>query len=277
MHGYTHARMHAHARPLTPLAMLAHTSRLQSPWLLGISAARYNLPLVITGLGKPADWRWFDGGTPKLPAAKRAVQLIGALSNPNPNPNPHTIGVLSTTNITSSSSSAAASAASAAAASASVIAANTSSLAATRTPPSRNQPRDAMPLSSSPPIALLDAFDTFVANAPTAELRLKASRMSEHEVWLGGECSHFPTCNIGEMRRTCMHVHPSMHHACNVGEMRCTSPLGPSAHLSPLTPHSPPLTSHLSPLTSHFSPLSLLAPLTSHLPSLASSRLSPLA
>ena len=49
------------------------------------------------------------------------------------------------------------------------------------------------------PVALLDAFDTFIANAPSQSLVGALARLVDTEVVLGGECMHFPVCRIREM------------------------------------------------------------------------------
>lgn len=58
----------------------------------------------------------------------------------------------------------------------------------------------AIPATAHVPVALLDAHDTFVANAPSAISHEIAHKMGEAQVTVGGECLHHPVCNIGEMR-----------------------------------------------------------------------------
>ena len=64
--------------------ILAFASHIQAPWLLGASAAMHNMPLVVAGLGTPGGWPWYYGATPKLPASRRAAQLLRALTPAQP-------------------------------------------------------------------------------------------------------------------------------------------------------------------------------------------------
>ena len=120
-----------------PLMLLAYASNIVSPWMLAVSAALQNLPLVVAGLGTSDEWRWFDGGTPKLPGSLRAVQLLNAVRS-----------------------------------------------------------------TSQVPVALVDAFDTFVANPVSSRLARSLERLGDSSVVLGGECMHYPKCNVGEMHDT---------------------------------------------------------------------------
>ena len=60
--------------------VLVFASHIKPPWLLGASAALHDFPLVVAGLGTPGGWPWYYGATPKLPASRRAVQLLRALT-----------------------------------------------------------------------------------------------------------------------------------------------------------------------------------------------------
>lgn len=55
---------------------------VNEPWLLGLSAARQGLPLVVAGLGRkfPRHFSWWLGYGKKLPGSRRAAQLIHALA-----------------------------------------------------------------------------------------------------------------------------------------------------------------------------------------------------
>ena len=64
-----------------PLVLLAYASHISSPWLLGLSASMHNIPLVIVGLGGQSKWAWYAGGTPKLPASRRAPDARRAANN----------------------------------------------------------------------------------------------------------------------------------------------------------------------------------------------------
>ena len=107
---------------LAPLVLLAYASHISSPWLLGLSASMHNIPLVIVGLGGQSKWAWYAGGTPKLPASRRALQMLAALQ-----------------------------------------------------------------MTSAKNVALVDAFDTFIANPPSQSLRDSLSRLGSSEVLVGGE------------------------------------------------------------------------------------------
>ena len=64
-------------------AMLTYSTSVPSTWLLGLSAARLGLPLVVAGLGMPR-WPWYQGGRKKLPGSRRALQIIQQLSPEQP-------------------------------------------------------------------------------------------------------------------------------------------------------------------------------------------------
>tara|TARA_B110001452_G_scaffold34929_1_gene26905 strand:- start:1457 stop:1957 length:501 start_codon:yes stop_codon:yes gene_type:complete len=55
---------------------------VNEPWLLGLSAARLGLPLVVAGLGRSftSHFNWWLGYGKKLPGSRRAAQLIHALA-----------------------------------------------------------------------------------------------------------------------------------------------------------------------------------------------------
>ena len=57
----------------------------------------------------------------------------------------------------------------------------------------------ALQTTSAKNVALVDAFDTFIANPPSQSLRVSLSRLGSSEVLVGGECMHYPVCNVGEM------------------------------------------------------------------------------
>jgi len=66
-------------RPSLPVMLTYLTSGPPSDWLLGMSAARHGLPLVLAGHGR----RW-DGWTGRLPGLGRAVRMIAHLTRGQP-------------------------------------------------------------------------------------------------------------------------------------------------------------------------------------------------
>jgi hypothetical protein len=131
--------------------LLVFASHLTSPWLLGMSAALHQLPLVIAGLGTTGTpWPWFQGAAAKLPASQRAAQLLQRLTDS--------------------------------------------------------------------PVALLDSFDTFIANAPSKRGPLPP--MDDGTVVLGSECNHYPVCRIPEFRQL------DWYHACLADGYNACAPNG---------------------------------------------------
>ena len=62
------------------LAVVAYATSIKRPWLLGLSAARLGLPIVISGLGRSSTGlNWWIGFARKLPWAHRALQVVDAL------------------------------------------------------------------------------------------------------------------------------------------------------------------------------------------------------
>ena len=69
-------RWHADTGPV----VVAYATKIQHPWLLGLSAARLGLPIVVSGLGRSNNGlNWWVGFARKLPWARRALQLLEAL------------------------------------------------------------------------------------------------------------------------------------------------------------------------------------------------------
>ena len=64
---------HASVPPDIPI-LLSYGTSLPKRWLLGLSAALYGVPLVLSGLGQP--WNPQGRGGAKIPAMRRAVQLL---------------------------------------------------------------------------------------------------------------------------------------------------------------------------------------------------------
>ena len=115
-----------------PITLLAYATKIPSKWLLGVSAARHRLPLVIAGLGEQSDWVWWEGAAAKLSGSARALQVLERLA-------PNT------------------------------------------------------------PVALVDGFDTIVANPPNV-LRLQDVARAG-TVYLGGECNSCKLAHRGVWRR----------------------------------------------------------------------------
>ena len=65
----------------SPIVATFATS-VNEPWLLGLSAAKSGLPIVIAGLGRnfPSHFSWWLGYAKKFPGSVRAAQLIRALA-----------------------------------------------------------------------------------------------------------------------------------------------------------------------------------------------------
>ena len=63
-----------------------YATSVRDPWLLGLSAARLGLPLVVAGLGRsfPKFFNWWLGYGKKLPGSRRAAQLVRALAPGSP-------------------------------------------------------------------------------------------------------------------------------------------------------------------------------------------------
>lgn len=103
-----------------PIILLAYATNIPSEWLLGASAARHKLPLVVAGLGAQSNWVWWEGAAAKLPGSARALEVLQRIA-------PKT------------------------------------------------------------PVALVDGFDTFVANPP--DVKRLQDVAQEDAVYLGGECN----------------------------------------------------------------------------------------
>ena len=57
--------------------VLTYATTIQEPWLLGLSAARAGLPLVVSGLGHSSgQYRWYWGFARKVPWGARAAELV---------------------------------------------------------------------------------------------------------------------------------------------------------------------------------------------------------
>lgn len=69
----------AHANE--PIVLTSATS-VAKRWLLGLSAARQGLPVVLAGLGEPGGWKWNEGTARKLPGARTAVEML-SLARPS--------------------------------------------------------------------------------------------------------------------------------------------------------------------------------------------------
>ena len=55
---------------------MTYATSISPDWLLGLSAARHNVPLVLVGPAMPA-WKWYEGGaTRKVPGTLRALQVL---------------------------------------------------------------------------------------------------------------------------------------------------------------------------------------------------------
>ena len=61
------------ANRAAPYAVMTYLTDVATPWVLGLSAAHYNVPLIVVGHGM----RWGGAGV-KLPAARRAAQVLAA-------------------------------------------------------------------------------------------------------------------------------------------------------------------------------------------------------
>ena len=60
-----------------PVVLTSATS-VPRRWLLGLSAAREGLPLVVASLGEPGGWKWNEGTARKLPGARAAVEMLSS-------------------------------------------------------------------------------------------------------------------------------------------------------------------------------------------------------
>ena len=59
--------------------VMTYATRIPNPWMLGVTAAMHDFPLVVAGLGM-AGWNWWEGVViQKTAAPRRAVQLVQAL------------------------------------------------------------------------------------------------------------------------------------------------------------------------------------------------------
>ena len=65
----------------SPIVATFATS-VHNPWLLGLSAAKLGLPIVIAGLGRsfPSHFSWWLGYAKKFPGSVRAAQVLRALA-----------------------------------------------------------------------------------------------------------------------------------------------------------------------------------------------------
>ena len=65
----------------SPIVATFATS-VHDPWLLGLSAAKLGLPVVIAGLGRsfPSHFSWWLGYAKKFPGSVRAAQVLRALA-----------------------------------------------------------------------------------------------------------------------------------------------------------------------------------------------------
>lgn len=77
------AALEPHWLPGQGPVMLSYATSVSTSWMLGLSAARHGLPLVLAGLNQPR-WPWWQGGRKKLPGSRRALQVIHALSPDRP-------------------------------------------------------------------------------------------------------------------------------------------------------------------------------------------------
>lgn len=77
------AALEPHWLPGKGPVMLSYATSVSTNWMLGLSAARHGLPLVLAGLNQPR-WPWWQGGRKKLPGSRRALQVIHEMAPDRP-------------------------------------------------------------------------------------------------------------------------------------------------------------------------------------------------
>eukprot|EP00966_Prymnesium_polylepis_P329981 7385658-Prymnesium_polylepis.1 len=69
--------------PGSPI-ILSYATSIREPWLLGLSAARAGLPLVVSGLGHSSgQYRWYWGFARKVPWGARAAEMVARAMAPH--------------------------------------------------------------------------------------------------------------------------------------------------------------------------------------------------